>query len=68
MTLNQLLVAMKDNVNTNICIVESDGTKLITFNAGGYASVESDLLVRQVSTVSINTMALVTIKLVAVGG
>ena len=68
MTLNQLLVAMKDNVNTNICIVESDGTKLITFNAGGYASVESDLLARQVSTVSINTMALVTIKLTAVGG
>lgn len=64
MTLNQLLTAMAGNTNTNIALIDSDDSAMITFNASGYASIESDLLSRTVSTITIGQKA-VTVKLTA---
>ena len=64
MTLNQLLTAMAGNANTNIALVDSDDSAMITFNASGYASIESDLLSRTVSTITIGQKA-ITVKLTA---
>lgn len=52
MTLAELLVALSGNAGQYITLVDGD-TDLITFNAAGYASVESDLGERTVESIVI---------------
>lgn len=52
MTLSDLLLALKDNEHQYITLVDGE-TELITFNAGGYASVESDITERTVDKITI---------------
>lgn len=68
MTLGDLLVALKDNTTLNVSLIESTNTPIITFNAGGYEGIESDLMSRIVDTITVGNNKLVTIKLTAVGG
>lgn len=52
MTLSALLVALSGNEGQFITLVDGE-TNLITFNAAGYASVESDLGERTVDSIVI---------------
>ena len=52
MTLSDLLVALSGNTDQYIKLVDGE-TELITFNAGGYASVESDITERTVDSIVI---------------
>lgn len=52
MTLADLLVALKDNTKQFITLVDGEN-ELITFNAAGYASVESDITERTVDSITI---------------
>ena len=65
MTLSALLAALSSNTNVNITLMESNDTQLITFMAGGYASIESDLGARTVDTIKVNTSTSITISLAA---
>lgn len=65
MKLNDLLSALSSNANVNITLMESNETPLITFGAGGYGSIESDLGNRNVDTVKINSTTSITISLAA---
>ena len=62
MTLGALLAALSSNANVNITLMD---TALITFVASGYASIESDLGSRTVSTVKVNSSTSITITLAA---
>ena len=62
MTLEELLIALKDNP-INITLVDSEDKSLITFNAGGYESIESDLFNSIVDTITVSSSKLITIKL-----
>lgn len=53
MTLSDLLVALAGNAGQFITIVDGEND-LITFNAAGYASVESDLTERTVANIVIS--------------
>lgn len=62
MTLSEALTALAGNTGINIQLVEVDGTTktpIITFNAPGYAGVESDLLAKTVDTITINNKVVV---------
>ena len=61
MLLLDLLKALSGNSNVNITLNNADGDSLITFNAGGYAAVETDLGKRTVKKVKIMTANAVTI-------
>lgn len=63
MTLTQALTALAGNTTVNINLVDSDGSAMITFNAGGYANIESDLFSRTVKSITINSSKLVTVQL-----
>lgn len=65
MTLSDLLVALASNQKLYITLAENDGTALITFNAVGYTSVESDLGARIVKKITIESPNTVTITLEA---
>lgn len=52
MTLADVLVALAGNTKQFITLVDGE-TELITFNAAGYASVESDITERTVDTITI---------------
>ena len=52
MTLSDLLVALADNDKQFITLVDGE-TELITFNAAGYQSVESDITARTVDKITI---------------
>ena len=65
MTLGALLAALSSNANVNITLMDSNDTALITFVASGYASIESDLGSRTVSTVKVNSSTSMTITLAA---
>ena len=65
MTLGALLAALSSNTNVNITLMDSNDTALITFVASGYASIESDLGSRTVSTVKVNSSTSITITLAA---
>lgn len=66
MLLSDLLKALSGNANVNITLSDADNDGLITFNAGGYAAVESDLGKRTVKKVKIVSAQAVTIMLDAV--
>lgn len=63
MTLENLLPTLSKNESLNITLVDSDDTNLITFNAAGYGSVESDLFARTVSKITVNSNKSMLIKL-----
>lgn len=61
MTLAQLLVTLKNNANLFIVLVDEGGDEMITFNAGGYESVEGDLGAMLVTVVEINSLTTVRV-------
>lgn len=65
MTLTQALTALADNTGVNITLVSVNGdvkTNLITFNAPGYASVESDLGSKTVTKITVTSSKSVVIE------
>ena len=63
MILSDLLKALSGNANVNITLSDADNDALITFNAGGYAAVESELGKRIVKKVKVVSAQAVTIVL-----
>ena len=63
MVLSDLLVALAYNDNAYITLKNLDGDSLITFNAGGYTSVESDLGSRGIKKILIESVTNITIVL-----
>lgn len=63
MTLSELLVAMSGNANLFITLTDKTGVELITFNAAGYESVESDLGTREVLKITLVSLNKVSIAL-----
>ena len=63
MELLELLEALSGNDRLYISLVESTGTQLITFNAPGYTSVESDLGSRTVDKIKVESPNALTITL-----
>ena len=64
MTLSDLLVALSGNTDQYIKLVDGE-TELITFNAGGYESVESDITARTVDSITIVDPRTIKILLVS---
>lgn len=54
MKLSDLLKALAGNENLTITLIDSDGVKLISFNASGYESVESDLQTHEAKKIQIS--------------
>ena len=65
MTLAEILAALSSNTNVNITLTDDQDNQLITFNAAGFAAVESDLGTRKVKRIKINSGTAVTIPLEA---
>lgn len=63
MALSDLLVALANNTKLYITLADENNDVLITFNAPGYASVESDLGSRVVKEISITSSNAVTVVL-----
>ena len=63
MTLTDLLVALASNQKLYITLKDKEGNDLITFNAAGYESVESDLGSRVVKKITVGSPAEVSIVL-----
>ena len=63
MALTDLLVALANNQKLYITLTDKESTVLITFNAAGYESVESDLGSRVVKKITIVSPAEVSIML-----
>ena len=64
MKLIDLLTAMgRDNINpkVNVTVFDNDNNSLITYNAGGYSWVESDLGPKKVKKVQIASAQLVNV-------
>lgn len=63
MQLSELLVALSGNVSLYLTLTNETEGELITFNAGGYASVENDLGERDVKTITVESRNSVNIDL-----
>lgn len=63
MTLANVFSALSANEGLNITLVNSAGSNLITFNASGYASVESDLGARTVTAIKVISSSSVEITI-----
>ena len=63
MALSDLLVTLANNQKLYITLNNKTGDKLITFNAAGYSSVESDLGSRVVNRIEVVSANEVTITL-----
>ena len=63
MTLQNLLPTLSKNSSLNITLVDSDDSNLITFNAAGYTSVESDLFDRTVNRITVESNKSIIVKL-----
>lgn len=68
MTLIETLAALSNNTNVNITLVDDQDNQLITFNAVGYQSVESDLGARVVKYIKVSSGTLLTIALKEANG
>lgn len=68
MTLIETLAALSNNTNVNITLVDDQDNALITFNAVGYQSVESDLGARVVKYIKVSSGTLLTIALKEANG
>ena len=63
-TLISVLTALgSSNPKLNVAIVDDNDLPLITFNAEGYASVESDLGANEVKRITVNSATLLTIAI-----
>lgn len=63
MVLSDLLVALSGNTSLYVTLTDTTGSTLITFNAGGYANVESDLGAREVERITLISPSKITISL-----
>ena len=63
MTLSDLLVTLANNQKLYITLTDKESNVLITFNAAGYESVESDLGTREVKKITVVSPAEVTVML-----
>ena len=63
MTLSELLVALANNQKLYVTLNDKNGNELITFNAAGYESVESDLGARVVNKITITSPSSVNVVL-----
>ena len=63
MVLLDLLVALASNQKLYLALMDKEGNALITFNAAGYESVESDLGSRVVNKITVDSTTLVSIVL-----
>lgn len=63
MNLSDLLEALANNTKLYITLADSNSDSLITFNAAGYASVESDLGSREVKKIKVESPSAITIIL-----
>lgn len=63
MVLSDLLVALASNQKLYLALMDKEGNALITFNAAGYESVESDLGSRVVNKITVDSTTLVSIVL-----
>ena len=63
MKLIETLKALSINDSLNVSIIDSDGNTLITFNAKGYESIESDLGNREVKRIRVATGNLITVEI-----
>ena len=64
MKLGELLEALGANganPDVNVTIVDNNDVPLITYNAGGYGSIESDLSDKKVKKIVINSYTAVTV-------
>lgn len=61
MKLSDVLKALAGNANLTVTIIDADGNNLISFNAAGYESVESDLQEHEVKKITISNMKEVTL-------
>lgn len=67
LALSDLLVALKDNEKVFVTLIDTIDeveTEMITFNCGGYESVESDLGEREVASVTVDSLSTLKVKLV----
>jgi len=65
MTLLETLTALSGNEKLFVTIKDSEETELVTFNASGYPSIESDLEAKVVDSIEIISQQKVTVNLVA---
>lgn len=65
MTLLETLTALSGNEKLFVTIKDGEGTELVTFNASGYPSIESDLEASVVDTIEIISQQKVTVNLAA---
>jgi len=63
MTLSELLVALSGNKGLFITLTDKTGVEMITFNAGGYESVEGDLGTREVEKITIDGLTKIAVAL-----
>lgn len=61
MRLSDVLKALSSNTGMTVSIVNADGENLISFNASGYESVESDLQEHEVKKINITSAKEVTV-------
>lgn len=63
MILSDLLTVMANNISVSITLLDEDGNALITFNAPGYGSIESDLGTRVVKRIQIKSAREVSVTI-----
>jgi hypothetical protein len=64
MALSDLLVALKDNAKLYVTLIDGEN-ELISFNAAGYESVESDLGARTVEKIIVDSITFIKVYLTA---
>ena len=64
MVLSDLLVALANNSKLFITLIDGE-TELISFNAAGYESVESDLGARTVDKIIVDSVSVIKVVLTA---
>ena len=64
MALSDLLVALANNSKLFVTLIDGD-SELISFNAAGYASVESDLGARTVDKIVVDSVSVIKVYLTA---
>lgn len=65
MFLSEILAALANNTNVNITLMDDQDTQVVTFNAGGYGAIESDLGSRTVKRIKINSGTSISISMEA---
>lgn len=64
MALSDLLVALANNSKLFVTLIDGE-TELISFNAAGYESVESDLGARTVDKIIVDSVSVIKVVLTA---